>query len=189
LLIGFLFFTLLIELIANILKYIAVANNLGVYNLYLYVSFICWFWWLTKEEGKNSYPFYIASTILIGTAITEIFLHGGFNTVHTFVFALGTLCFVSLFILRIYRAYAIADALLPTYKLVFLCAGLGFYVLFFFDTIFYPTGLLSKPIWRGYNWDQILTRLTNYYFYIMMMASIVISSPSQRKLSKVPAGL
>jgi hypothetical protein len=175
LLIGFLSITLGIELVANILKYSYRVNNLGVYNVYMVLSFTFWFWWLTKSYVRNRILFYLTSLILLGTSIIEIFFFGGFNSVHTYVFIVGTLFFVCLFMLRIYRAYAISDSLLPGYELVFLGAGLGFYALFFFDTIFYPTGLLSKPVWLGYNWDQILTRFTNFYFYLMIIISIIIS--------------
>ena len=175
--IGFLFFTLTIEIIAHILKYTYKASNHGVYNVYLYVSFICWFWWLTKKDNaKPQLSFWIASSLLIAAAIFEnLFIINlwGFTSL---AFAVGTISYVILFIQKIYKAFAITDTLIPVYELVFLCAGLGFYVIFLFDILLYPTGLLSNPAWKAYTLDQIISRIVNFYFYITMAISIWLST-------------
>jgi hypothetical protein len=179
--IGFLFFTLTIETIAHILKYTYNASNHGVYNVYIYVSFICWFWWLTKKENaKPQLSFWISSTLLIAAAIIENLFIVNLWGITSLAFAVGTLTYVILFILKIYKAFAISDTLIPGYELIFLCAGLGFYVSFFLDILLYPTGLLSNPFWNGYTLDQIISRVVNFYYYFAMAFSIWLGVPKHQ---------
>jgi hypothetical protein len=175
--IAFITATLGIEVGASILKYTFDASNLWLYNIYMYMAFLFWFWQLSKNTGNQSkVRFWLATFSIVVAAFVENFVASDFLQVNSLVFAVGTLCFVLLFISKIYQAFALKDEIIPSYEMMFLSAGLGFFVIFFFDTLLYPTGLLSKPIWAELNLDQILTRFTNYYFYLMLMLSIVVSA-------------
>jgi len=175
--IAFISASLAIEIGASILKYTFDANNLWLYNIYMYMAFLFWFWRLAQNQGAGSIKrFWTATAALALATLIENILFTGFFQVNSLVFAIGTLAFVILFIARIYYSFGRKDELIPGYEMMFLSAGLGFFVIFFVDTLLYPTGLLSKPFWAGLNLDQVLTRFTNYYFYLLLMFSIVVSA-------------
>lgn len=173
--IAFIVASLSIEVGASILKYTYDVNNLWLYNIYMYLAFPFWFWRLSQNQGTRK-GFWIATAALALATLIENFLFTGFFQVNSLVFAVGTLAYVTLFIARIYYSFGRKDELIPGYEMMFLSAGLGFFVIFFVDTLLYPTGLLSKPFWAGLNLDQVLTRFTNYYFYLLLMFSIVVSA-------------
>lgn len=176
LLIWFLTATLVIEVVASVLKFQYDANNLWLYNIYMYIAFPFWFWQLMNGGGKNHQWYFGASVlVLFISALLDQLLFSGWYAINSIVFATGTLLYVLLFIIRIHKAYAVDDIILPNYRMLYLLSGLGFFVLFFFDTLLYATGFLSKPLWNNFTLDQILSRFTNYYFYLLLTFSIIIS--------------
>jgi len=178
----FLFFTLGVEVVADILKYTFDANNLWVYNLYIYLSFPCWFYWLTKKvKSKPPILFLFSTTLFSITILVENVQISNIWGLNSLSFFIGTVIFVLLFIIKIFKAYAISDEIIPAYQLLFYMAGLVFYVGFFFDILLYPTGLLSQTVLAQMNLDQIISRLINIFYYCTLVISILKGVPLQKR--------
>jgi hypothetical protein len=178
LLLVYLLFSLTIEIAANIMIFTFRSNNLWVYNIFYYISFPFWIYWMSRHQTESNKVMFATLFLFLLSIIIDLGWVHGFFQLNTVVYSGGTLILLALFSRVIYQGIIEDKIALQTHTLFFLGSTIIFHVVYFFDTLLFETEMLSKPFLWGYSLDELIARGTSFLFFGMLILSMTLGAKS-----------